>query len=349
MGGMIQRIHGLIIDLIPLEYGLRFLRDVAFPGFGKYFLEHESLKQGMPTENASERFADIDRWSTRSAVSAMFEAQLSAVAAVGPELATIARAAEAASGRLLEGGRLIYAGAGTSGRIAVQDGAELGPTFGWPAERVAYALAGGRDALVRSVELAEDDAEAATRDLEELAVAKNDVLVGVAASGRTPYTVNAIEQANGVGALTIGISNNHPSPLLEKAQIGICAETGSEVIAGSTRMKAGTSQKVILNLFSTAAMICCGRVYKGLMVDMAISNQKLKARAAEIIRQLAGVDAADAETALDAARGNIKLGVLRALGMELDEAERSLSRHRGVLRDAIRDLNENSASKGGGK
>ena len=303
----------------------------------------------MPTERASERYKDIDRWSTHSAVTAMFEAQLSAIAAVGPELASITHAAEVTSQRLMEGGRLIYAGAGTSGRIAMQDGVELAPTFGWPAARVAYAMAGGRDALVGSVELAEDDAEAAVRDLDEISISKSDVLVGVAASGRTPYTLSAIEKANHAGALTIGISNNRPSPLLDIAKIGICAETGSEVIAGSTRMKAGTSQKAILNLFSTATMICCGRVYQGLMVDMEISNQKLQARAVEIIEQLAGVEKVVAETALQAAQGGIKLGVLCALGMELDEAERLLSRHKGILRDAVRDLNENSAVKRGGK
>ena len=301
----------------------------------------------MPTENASERFADIDRWSTHGAVSAMFEAQLSAVAAVRPELANIALAAEAASQRLMEGGRLIYAGAGASGRIAVQDGVELEPTFGWPVARVAYALAGGRDALVGSVELAEDDAEAAARAIDEIAITENDVLVGMAASGRTPYTLSAIDKANVAGALTIGIANNQPSPLLEKAQLGICAETGSEVIAGSTRMKAGTSQKAILTLFSTATMIRCGRVYRGLMVDMVISNQKLQARAVEIIKQIAEVDDAAAETALDAAAGNIKLGVLHALGLELNEASRVLSQRKGILRDAVCDLNAKSASKGG--
>lgn len=303
----------------------------------------------MPTENASERFADIDRWSTHSAVSAMFEAQLSAIAAIGPELATIARAAEAASRRSMEGGRLIYAGAGTSGRIAVQDGAELGPTFGWPVDRVAYALAGGQRALVQSIELAEDDAGAAVRDLKAIPIGKNDVLVGVAASGRTPYTVSAIETANAAGALTIGISNNRPSPLLDKARIGICAETGSEVIAGSTRMKAGTAQKAILNLFSTATMICCGRVYRGLMVDMVISNRKLRTRAVEMIERLARVDKTVAEAALDAAEGNIKLGVLCALGADIDDAERLLTRHKGILRDAVCGMTDNPASKGGGK
>lgn len=322
------------------------LRGITNPVFGRCLHEYENLKHAMPTENASERFADIDRWSTHSAVSAMFEAQLSAIAAIGPELATIARAAEATSRHLMEGGRLIYAGAGTSGRIAVQDGVELAPTFGWPTARVAYALAGGRDALIGSVELAEDNAQAARRDLEEIAIAKHDVLVGVAASGRTPYTLGAIDTANKVGALTIGIANNHPSPLLDKAQIGICADTGSEVIAGSTRMKAGTAQKAILNLFSTATMIRCGRVYQGLMIDMVASNQKLQARAVDIIEQLAGVDRVLAQTAFDAAKGNIKLGVLRALGMELDEAEKLLSRHKGILRDAVDELRENSTSQG---
>ena len=303
----------------------------------------------MPTEKVSERFTDIDRWSTLSAVSAMFEAQLSAVAAIGPELATIARAAEATSKRLLEGGRLIYVGAGTSGRIAMQDGVELGPTFGWPVERVAYALAGGEGALLRSVELAEDDMEAAVRDLNAISVAGNDVLIGVSASGRTPYTVSAVETANGAGALTIGISNNRPSRLLDKAQIGICAETGSEVIAGSTRMKAGTSQKAILNMLSTATMIRSGRVYRGLMVDMAISNRKLKARAEEMIGRLASVDREVAQTALDAAEGNIRVGVLCALGLDVEEAKRLLSRHKGALRDAVSEMNGDHSTNRGGK
>lgn len=302
----------------------------------------------MLTENVSERFADIDSWSTYNAVSAMFEAQLAAVAAVGPELAAISQAAEAAARHLMEGGRLIYAGAGTSGRIAVQDGVELGPTFGWPAESVAYAVAGGRDALFRSVEFAEDDAAAAAADLKELSVEKNDVLVGLAASGRTPYTISAIEEANAADALTIGIANNRPSLLLDKAQIGICAVTGSEVIAGSTRMKAGAAQKTILTLFSTATMIGCGRVYRGLMVDMEISNRKLKGRAVEIIKQLAGVGNAAAEAALDNAGGNIKLGVLGALGMEPGGAERLLSRRNGILRDAVYDLKESSSSREAG-
>ncbi len=301
----------------------------------------------MPTENVSERFRGIDRWSTPGAVSAMFEAQFAAIAAIGPELASIAGAAEETAQRLLAGGRLIYAGAGTSGRIAVQDGVELGPTFGWPAEQVVYALAGGESALLKSVELAEDDVEAAARDLNALGVSENDVLIGVSASGSTPYTLAAVETANGAGALTIGIANNRPSRLLDQARIGICAETGSEVIAGSTRMKAGTAQKIILNLLSTAAMIRCGRVYQGLMVDMTVSNRKLQARAGAMIGRLAGVDKAAAENALKAAEGNIKLAVLYAMGLAAAEAGELLAQHGGMLREAVTALHDNPAGKGG--
>ncbi len=279
-------------------------------------------------------------WSTENAVEAMLEGQLNAIAAVKPEISIIARAAEAAAERLMRGGRLIYAGAGTSGRIAVQDGVELGPTFGWPPERLVYVLAGGPEALSRSAELAEDDAEAAQHDLRDVHISIDDVLIGVAASGRTPYTISAVETANAAGALTIGIANNPHSPLVETAQIGICADTGSEVIAGSTRMKAGTAQKAILNLFSTATMIRCGRVYKGLMVDMVISNEKLQTRAVAMIEKIAGVDQARAENALAAANGSIKAGVLCAFGADVTTANQLLMASNGVLGDAIAEMGE---------
>lgn len=302
----------------------------------------------MATETVSERFVDIDSWSTRSAVDAMFEGQLSAIAAIRTELPVIAQAADAAAEKLLSGGRLVYAGAGTSGRIAVQDGVELGPTFGWPHERVAYALAGGLDALSKSAELAEDDQDLARRDLEAIDIQAHDVLIGVAASGRTPYTVAAIEKGNEVGALTIGVSNNRAAVLLGAAQIGICAETGSEVIAGSTRMKAGTAQKAILNLLSTAVMIRCGRVYKGLMVDMVISNDKLQERAVSMIERLAEVDRQHAETALQTANGNIKAGVLCALGATFDEAVSCLLHNRDILRDALGEWRASRVEAGSG-
>lgn len=299
----------------------------------------------MGTETVSERFKDIDSWSTAGAVEAMLEAQISAVAAVRDAVPEIAAAADAAAARLNDGGRLFYAGAGTSGRIAVQDGVELGPTFGWPADRTAYVLAGGLEATTRSAEGAEDDEGAAIAALEEHGVAAGDVLVAVAASGRTPFTVAAVREANRRGALTIGVANNTPSALLEEAQIGVCAATGSEVVAGSTRMKAGTAQKVILNLFSTAMMIRCGRVYQGLMVDMVISNEKLHQRGVAMIAQLAKVSAEEAETALRNAEDDIKLGVLLALGADRRRGRDLLATANGVLRDAVDQFNADENSK----
>ncbi|MEM9170521.1 MAG: N-acetylmuramic acid 6-phosphate etherase [Pseudomonadota bacterium] len=289
----------------------------------------------MKTEAISERYADLDKWATEAAVEAMWEGQLAAVAAVRSEISAIAQAADAAAERFLAGGRLIYGGAGTSGRLAVQDGVELGPTYGWPAHRLGYVIAGGMEALVKSAELAEDDSAAARADLGTIDLTRNDVVVGVAASGRTPYTLAVIDAAAEVGALTIGIANNRPSAILDAADIGICAETGAEIVAGSTRMKAGTAQKVVLNLFSTAAMIRCGRVYKGLMVDMVISNDKLRRRAETMIARLAETTPGDAAAALDAARGDIKTGVLCALGASAADAKILLTQSRGVLRDAI--------------
>ncbi|MEM8936110.1 MAG: N-acetylmuramic acid 6-phosphate etherase [Pseudomonadota bacterium] len=296
----------------------------------------------MKTETISERYSELDKWTTRAAVEAMWEGQLAAVASVHSEIAAIAEAADAAAERLLSGGRLIYAGAGTSGRLAVQDGVELGPTFGWPSERLGYAIAGGMNALSKSAELAEDDPNAARADLSTLNVQPKDVVLGVAASGRTPYTVAVLDIATTTGALTIGISNNRPSEVLDSASIGICAETGAEIVAGSTRMKAGTAQKVILNLFSTATMIRCGHVYKGLMVDMVISNEKLRRRAETMIARLTETSPADAAFALDAAGGDIKTGVLCALGASASDAKDLLAQTHGVLRDAITQLAVNT-------
>ncbi|MGF1544260.1 MAG: N-acetylmuramic acid 6-phosphate etherase [Parvularculaceae bacterium] len=289
----------------------------------------------MKTESISERYVDLDRWPTEAAVEAMLEGQFAAVAAVSGETSAIAAAANAAADRLRAGGRLLYAGAGTSGRLAVQDGVELVPTFGWPAERLGFAIAGGFAALTTSAERAEDDPSAAKSDVRALSVSADDVLIAVAASGRTPYTLAAVETANAAGALTIAVVNNRPSPVLDAADIGVCAETGPEIVAGSTRMKAGTAQKVILNLISTAAMIRCGRVYKGLMVDMSISNDKLRRRAEAMIERLAHASPEAAARALNAAEGDVKIGVLTALGAPLSRAREILTDAGGDLRAAV--------------
>ena len=210
------------------------------------------------TESLNPRFADIDSWPIAEAVEAMLEGQLAAIASIKSQTAKIASAAEAAARRLQDGGRLVYVGAGTSGRVAVQDGVELGPTFGWPAERLVYLMAGGIDALVQSAEGAEDDTGDARRQVQHHRIAAADVVIGVAASGSTPFTLAAIEAATEAGALTIGIGNNEGTQLLSLADYSLLAATGSEAIAGSTRMKAGTAQKAILNLLSTAIMLRLG-------------------------------------------------------------------------------------------
>jgi N-acetylmuramic acid 6-phosphate etherase len=295
----------------------------------------------MPnTETVNPRFVDIDSWPTGEAVEAMLEGQLSAIAAIKDQVPMIARASEAAAAQLLKGGRLIYVGAGTSGRIAVQDGVELGPTYGWPSARMGFVLAGGLGALSESAEGAEDDGDDARAQLQALNITAVDVVIGVAASGKTPFTVSAIEAAREAGALTIGVSNNRRSPLLDAAQFGLCAATGSELIAGSTRMKAGTAQKAILNLVSTATMLRCGRVYQGLMVNMIVSNEKLLHRAQGMVSTLTGCKDAIADTALDTAGGDIKKAVLIAMGLTLVQATDLLDKHGENLRWAIDSLTE---------
>lgn len=290
----------------------------------------------MSTETISSRYVDLDLWKTEEAISAMFEGQFVATAAVQSQLGTIARAAEQAAERLSDPtGRLVYIGAGTSGRIAVQDGVELSPTFGWPGERVLFHLAGGTDALMSSVEGAEDDAAAGEHAIRASAPTSADVVVGVAASGTTPYTVAAVRAGGEAGALTIGIANNRGTPLLRSVAHPILLETGAEAIAGSTRMKAGTAQKIALNLFSTAVMLRLGLVYRGLMVSMRVTNAKLHRRAIQMIRDISGVDRHTAEAAFEKADGEVKRAALIAYGMRPEESSKLLSAAGGNLRIAL--------------
>lgn len=276
----------------------------------------------MPTETADTRFTEIDQWPTRKAVEAMLENQSEAIAAVVRQTAQIAEAAEAAAKRLGERGRIAYCGAGTSGRIGVQDGVELTPTYGWPEDRLVFLLAGGEAAVTGAVEGAEDDAEAARAAVRDHDLEAADVLIGVAASGRTPFTVAAVEEARERVTLTIGIACNPDTALLHAAEHPILIDTGSEAIAGSTRMKAGTAQKVVLNLLSTAIMLRLGMVHRGLMIDMRVSNAKLMVRAIEMVAQIAGVDRAAAEAALEQTGRNVRLAILVAMGLSPDEASR---------------------------
>lgn len=270
----------------------------------------------MSTEDVNPRYVDLDLWSTVEGLKALHEEQAAAVASVAPALPAIAAAVDAAAPRLGRGGRLVYAGAGTSARIGVQDGAELFPTFSWPREQVAFIVAGGEGALLRAIENAEDSAEDGARRVAEISIGPNDVVIGVAASGRTPFTVAAVEAARNRGALTVGVASNRGSLLLQASEHPVLIETGAEPVAGSTRLKAGTAQKVVLNLFSTMVMVRLGRVYRGLMVDMRPTNEKLRRRSAQMVVTLTGRPLEDAVAAVTQAEGDVKLAVLIARGMD---------------------------------
>jgi N-acetylmuramic acid 6-phosphate etherase len=289
----------------------------------------------MSTETVDPRFADVAEWPTSAAVEAMLEGQLAAIAALHGQAATLAAAAEAAASRLRAGGRLVYVGAGTSGRLAVQDGVELVPTYNWPLDRLVFLLAGGVAAMTRSVEGAEDDKQAARSEMKEAGVSSNDVVVSVAASGRTPYAVAALEVAREVGALGIAIANNAGAPLLMLADHAILADTGAEIIAGSTRMKAGTAQKAALNILSTAIMLRCGLVHRGLMVNMRVSNEKLLHRARHMVATLANAGETRAADALRLSDNDLRQAVLIARGFSREEAADRLARAGGDLGVAL--------------
>ena len=288
----------------------------------------------MRTEHPSPRYSAIDRWSPSDILDAMIEGQFAAVAAVHAARLAFERAALAIEQRLRRGGRLVYAGAGTSGRLAVQDGAELMPTFGWPAERLVLLMAGGRDALLRAVEGAEDEAEEAAAQVRRHRIGDNDVLIAVAASGTTPFTLGCLREARDRGALTIGIANNPQTPILDEAEHPIWLDTGAEPIAGSTRMKAGTAQRVALTLLSSLVMIRLGHVYEGLMVDVQATNEKLVRRSETILAQLTGHRSDKVREALLQAKGSVKLAFLLLEGSAPDEARSALAQAGGDLRTA---------------
>ena len=289
----------------------------------------------MDTERPSPRYSGIDVWEPADVLDAMIEGQFAAVAAVRAARPELERAALAMEARLHHGGRLVYAGAGTSGRLAVQDGAELMPTFSWPEERLLLLMAGGKDALLQSVEGAEDEVEHAARLVRQHGIGPEDVLIGVAASGTTPFTLSCLREAKGRGALTIGIANNPGTPILAEADHPIWLDTGPEPIAGSTRMKAGTAQRIALNLLSSLLMILLGRVYDGLMVDVQAVNQKLKRRSEDMLLQISGRTRDEVREALAQAQGSVKLAVMLLHGCESDEAAALLDRAGGQLRAAL--------------
>lgn len=289
----------------------------------------------METERLSPRYAGIDLWEPGDLFDGLIEGHFSAVAAVRAARAELEAAGLAIEERLRGPGRLIYAGAGTSGRLAVQDGAELMPTFGWPSERLLLLIAGGQEALLRPVEGAEDQVEHAAALAREHRIDPADVMVAVAASGQTPFTVACLRQAKARGALTIGIANNRDTPLLAEADHPVFLDTGPEPIAGSTRMKAGTAQRVALLMLSTFTMIRLGHVYSGLMVDVQALNEKLVQRTESMLQRLTDRSAEEVREALARANGSIKLAVLLLQGSDPAEARSILEETKGSLRDAM--------------
>jgi N-acetylmuramic acid 6-phosphate etherase len=296
----------------------------------------------MDTEHISPRYSGLDLWNPGEILDAMIEAQLAAVAATRAARAELERAAVAMESRIRYRGRLVYAGAGTSGRLAVQDGAELMPTFSWPEDRLLLLMAGGRDALVKSIEGAEDEIGFAERLVRQHVIDGKDVLVAVAASGTTPFTLACLREAKRRGALTIGIANNRGTPLLEEADHPIWLDTGPEPIAGSTRMKAGTAQKIALNLLSTLLMVLLGRVYDGLMVDVQAVNQKLVRRSENMLVRLTGCNRDKAAEALRRAHGSVKLAVMLLNGCTVDEGAHLIDRAGGHLRSALAQIGRRS-------
>jgi N-acetylmuramic acid 6-phosphate etherase len=268
---------------------------------------------------------DIDRRPTIEVVRIIQEQDALVAGAVAAQAERIAHAIDEIAERLRHGGRLFYAGAGTSGRIAMLDASELPPTYGIPPSMVRVLMAGGDRAYFAAAEGAEDDEEAAI-EIVANEVTSEDAVIGIAASGTTPYTVAAVRKANMLGALTVGITNVAASPLAQHVDIPIVVETGPEVIMGSTRMKSGTAQKLVLNQLSTGVMIKLGRVYSNLMIDMPATNEKLRNRAVTMVELAAGVPRPKAVQAIREADGNVKLATVMARkNVNADEARRMLS------------------------
>lgn len=285
------------------------------------------------TEMPNPGTENLDRLPTAQMLARMNDEDATVAGAVREQLEPIARAVDVIAGALGRGGRLLYVGAGTSGRLGCLDAAECPPTFGVPAERVRGIIAGGEAALTRAVEGAEDDADAGARAIDDQNVGPNDVVVGISASGGAPFVRAAVVRAKQRGAATIGIANTPGAPLAQSVDIAIVPVTGPEVLAGSTRLKAGTAQKMVLNLLSTGAMIRVGKTYKNCMVDVQATNHKLRARAARLVREIGRV--ADDRAAVDLLRradGSVKTAIVMARrGVDRPEAEHLLRQAAGFL------------------
>src|SRR5258708_15851067 len=293
----------------------------------------------LETEKINPATREIDRMSPLEIVQVINAEDAKVAEAVKQELSHIARAIEQIAAWLRRAGRLVYFGAGTSGRLGALDASECPPTFNLPPEMVIGSVAGGPIALTLAVEDLEDSAEVGTVDAEQLGVTETDTLVGIAASGRTPYVLGAIARAKEVGALTIGLACNRNTPLEKAVEIMIAPVVGPEVITGSTRLKAGTARKMVLNMLSTGAMILLGKTFGNLMVDVQATNYKLQQRALSIVQQATGLDEQAARTLLDATGGEVKTAILVAQSnISPDQARERLTAHGYILRAALEAL-----------
>jgi len=293
----------------------------------------------LQTENRNQSTINIDSVSTIEMLQMINNEDKKVALAVEKEIENISKAVDIIVEKLHNGGRLIYIGAGTSGRIAILDASECPPTYGTDPDLVQAFIAGGDKAIVRSIEGAEDDSELGANELKAIDFNCKDVLIGIAASGRTPYVVGAIDYAVSVGAVTIGISNN-PDSILDKAcDISICPVTGPEAVTGSTRMKAGTSQKLVLNMISTGVMIKYGKVYENLMVDVKASNDKLYERSKNIVMEATGISESEAEEVLKETNYNCKLAIFMIISkLNIDAAKRILDENKGYIREALKNI-----------
>lgn len=291
----------------------------------------------LTTEASNPRTSALDSMPIDELLRTMNAEDAGVASAVAQAIPEIARAVELIVAARRRGGRLIYVGAGTSGRLGVLDAVECPPTFGTDPDEVLGIIAGGPDAFLRAVEGAEDDPALAVADLAAIALTGDDVVVALAASGRTPYAVGALQYGRSVGAATVAISCNRNAEASAHADVGIEIDTGSEVLTGSTRLKAGTAQKMVCNMLSTAAMVRAGKVYGNLMVDVKPTNAKLVDRARRIVAEATGADPATAAALLDAADGHVKTAiVMRLAGVDASAARALLHDADGRVRDAVR-------------
>lgn len=290
----------------------------------------------LNTESPNALHPDLDRYDSEALVRAFADDQLNAVAAVQAAAPAIARAVELAVPRIRAGGRLLYLGAGTSGRLGLLDSVELLPTFSWPSSRAVARLAGGEQAMFVAVEGAEDDGPQGALDLRGLQPTTNDVVILIAASGATPYVMGALREARQLGCLTVGLANNPGAPVASEAEVGILLDTGAEIISGSTRLKAGTAQKIALNTLSSAIMVRLNKVYGNLMVDVKATNAKLRRRSVLLAMRGSGKSEAEAAAAVEAAGGSVKQAILMLrAGLDAETARRKLEAVDGSLRAAL--------------